>query len=333
MSDAPALHIVTGKGGTGKSTCAAALAMSLAAAGQRILLAETEGRQGLAPLLGVAELPYEEIRFTGPAAQNWSGTLHAQSIEPGPALVDYVTMFYPLPGAAAFLQRSGATAFVTAIAPGLRDVLITGKMAEAARRPLRASRTWTANGQPDGGYAFDAVVVDAPPTGRIHKFLNVTEAVATVATVGKVNEHARRIRDVIKDARTTVHLTALAEDLPVRETVEAAEQLRELGVEIASVLLNRFPMDPGPLPTDHEVTEVLSTHLSLAQAQQLSLRLRQEHSHRSAQYRRACEIAQPLLELEVPVVQLPDITTDSLPELSLRLSRIINPADAPVVVS
>ena len=332
MSDAPALHIVTGKGGTGKSTVATAIAMGLAASGRKVLLAETEDRQALASLLGVAEVPYEEVKFTGPASHSWSGSLHAQSIEPGPALIDYVTMFYSLPGAAAFLQRSGATAFVTAIAPGLRDVLITGKMAEAARRPARAGRNWSAHTSPDGGYAFDAVVVDAPPTGRIHKFLNVTEAVASVATVGKVNEHAQRIRDVIKDARTVTHLTALAEGLPVKESVEAAEQLRELGVGIASVILNRFPQDPGPLPDAGETVRLLSTHLPLAQAKQLAHSITAEYGRQQAVYQRACDVVQPLFELAVPVLRLPEIVAESLPELSVRLSRIVDLTETAVPV-
>lgn len=324
MSDAPALHIVTGKGGTGKSTLATALALSLAGAGLRVLLAETESRQSLAPLLGLPSLPYTEVAFTDSVTQTWSGQLHAQSIEPGPALIDYVTMFYSLPGAASFLQRSGATAFVTAIAPGLRDVLITGKIAEAARRPARASKHWAAHTRPDGGYAFDAVVVDAPPTGRIHKFLNVTEAVASVAAVGKVNEHARRIRDVIKHERTVVHVAALAEELPVQETIEAVAQLRALEVPLGAVFLNMYPQDPGMLPSTTDIRTTLDAHLRPEQARTLADVVQRAHTQRRDDLMRAKETVVPLSQLDIPIVELPEIIAESLPELAQRLARVIN---------
>ena len=125
------LHVVTGKGGTGKTTVAAAMALGLAERGKRILLVEVEGRQGLAQLFDVPPLPYVERRIaTGSAG----GEVFALAVDAEAALLDYLDMYYHLGRAGRALDKVGAVDFVTTIAPGLRDVLLTGKVYEATRR-------------------------------------------------------------------------------------------------------------------------------------------------------------------------------------------------------
>ena len=98
MSDWPKvqLHVVTGKGGTGKSTVAAALALALAGSGRNVLLCEVEGRQGIARMFDVDPLPYEERRLTKglPDASGIAGTVHALHIDPESALMEYLAMYY-----------------------------------------------------------------------------------------------------------------------------------------------------------------------------------------------------------------------------------------------
>src|SRR6476469_11019414 len=124
------LHVVTGKGGTGKSTVAAALALGLAARGKTVLLCETEGRQGIAQLFDVPPLPYEE-RLVARGTRG-SGDVYALAIDPESALLEYLDMYYRLGRAGKALDRFGVIEFATTIAPGVRDVLLTGKIYEAA---------------------------------------------------------------------------------------------------------------------------------------------------------------------------------------------------------
>ena len=129
--DGVRLHVVTGKGGTGKTTVAAALALALAAGGRRTLVVEVEGRQGLARLFDTEPLPYEERRV---AVAPDGGDVYALAVDTEAALLEYLEMFYKLGRAGRMLKRIGAVDFATTVAPGLRDVLLTGKVYEAVGR-------------------------------------------------------------------------------------------------------------------------------------------------------------------------------------------------------
>src|SRR5690242_3431946 len=131
------LHVVTGKGGTGKTTVAAALALALASGGRRVLLTEVEGRQGIAQLFDTAPLPYGERKVAvapGTETRPAGGEVYALAADPEAALLEYLEMFYNLRYAGSALSRLGVVDFATTIAPGVRDVLLTGKAAEATRR-------------------------------------------------------------------------------------------------------------------------------------------------------------------------------------------------------
>jgi anion-transporting ArsA/GET3 family ATPase len=223
------LHVVTGKGGTGKTTVAAAMALALADRGKRILLVEVEGRQGLAQLFDVPPLPYVERRIAvGPAG----GEVFALAVDAEAALLEYLDMYYHLGRAGKVLDKVGAVDFVTTIAPGLRDVLLTGKVYEATRRKSH------------GHLAYDAVVLDAPPTGRIGRFLNVNHEVAGLAKVGPIRNQADAITGMLRSDVTQVHLVTLLEEMPVQETLDAVSQLEKMDLRIGSVVVNMVRRSP-----------------------------------------------------------------------------------------
>jgi anion-transporting ArsA/GET3 family ATPase len=231
------LHVVTGKGGTGKSTVAAALALALAGGGRRTLLVEVEGRQGIAQLFGTEPLPYEERRIAGAAG---GGEVRALAIDPEQALLEYLEMFYKLGSAGRALRRLGAIDFATTIAPGLRDVLLTGKVKEATTR--------TANGR----RAYDAVVLDAPPTGRIGRFLNVTAETARLAKVGPIKTQSEGVAALLRSPMTAVHVVTLLEEMPVQETVDAVAELGKLKIRVGNLIVNAAR---APVPTGGRVTQ------------------------------------------------------------------------------
>ncbi|WP_235834208.1 ArsA-related P-loop ATPase [Actinomadura logoneensis] len=232
--DGVRLHVVTGKGGTGKTTVAAALALALAAGGRRVLLVEVEGRQGIAQLFDVPPLPYEERRV---AVAPDGGDVHALAVDTEEALIEYLEMFYNLKRAGKAMTKLGIVDFVTTIAPGLRDVILTGKTSESVRRRNK-----------DGSFIYDAVVMDAPPTGRITKFLNVNEEVSGLAKVGPVRNHADTVMKVVRSPETAVHFVTLLEEMPVQETMDGIHDLREAGLPVGGVFVN---MEHKPvLPPD-----------------------------------------------------------------------------------
>ena len=221
------LHVVTGKGGTGKSTVAAALALALASKGKQVLLCEVEGRQGIAQMFDVAPLPYEErlvVRGSSPT----SGDVYALAIDAEAALLEYLAMYYRLGRAGKALDRFGVIDFATTIAPGVRDVLLTGKVYEAAHRNRRNK----------GARVYDAIVLDAPPTGRIVQFLNVNNELAGLAKVGPIKSQADNVTTLLRSGRTAVHLVTVLEEMPVQETIDGVAELRSADLPVGAVIVN-----------------------------------------------------------------------------------------------
>jgi Mrp family chromosome partitioning ATPase len=288
------LHVVTGKGGTGKTTVAAALALALASGGRRTLLVEVEGRQGIAGLFGTGPLPYEERRV---ATAPGGGEVRALAVDPEEALLEYLDMFYRLGAAGKALRRFGAIDFATTIAPGLRDVLLSGKVKEATTRTTGNRRV------------YDAVVLDAPPTGRIGRFLNVTAEAARLAKVGPIKTQGEGVAALLRSPITAVHMVTLLEEMPVQETIDAIGELDGLGIPVGRVIVNaaRMPLESGTtgrvsqaelrrglaaagLPADRPVVSGL-----FAEAQDHLVRRSLEASLRAD----LTELGRPLLELPV----------------------------------
>ncbi|MGK5554380.1 ArsA-related P-loop ATPase [Actinomadura kijaniata] len=244
--DGVRLHVVTGKGGTGKTTVAAALALALAAGGRKVLLVEVEGRQGIAQLFDVPPLPYEERRV---AVAPDGGEVYALAIDTEEALIEYLEMFYNLKRAGKAMTKLGVVDFVTTIAPGLRDVILTGKTSEAVRRKEK-----------NGAFVYDAVVMDAPPTGRITKFLNVNDEVSGLAKVGPVRNHADTVMRVVRSPETAVHFVTLLEEMPVQETMDGIAELHGVGLPVGGVFVN---MEHPPLLAEDELAAAAEDRLDL----------------------------------------------------------------------
>ena len=303
------LHIVTGKGGTGKTTVAAALALALAAEGRRTLLMEVEGRQGIAGLFDSPPLPYEERRV---ARAPGGGEVRALAVDPEAALLEYLEMFYNLRRAGSALSRLGAIDFATTIAPGVRDVLLTGKAVESVKRNTR------------GVPVFDAVVMDAPPTGRITQFLNVNSEVAGIARMGPIHGQANSVMAVMRSPRTAVHLVTLLEEMPVQETIDGVRDLHAEDLPVGAVIINA---DRPPQLTSEQRRQALAGSLdrtAIGGSVQAAGIVTTGHPHPLAEvvdaladeardHAERAELAETerarLLELDLPTVTLPQVPT------------------------
>ncbi|MFP5371537.1 MAG: ArsA-related P-loop ATPase, partial [Actinomycetes bacterium] len=204
------LLIVTGKGGVGKSTVAAALALAGVRTGRKTCLVEVESRQTMAHLFATQPWDFTEREFRP--------GLWGLSVDSEASLAEYLDLFYGAGRLSKLVVGSSAVQFATTAAPGVKDVLLIGKVKEMEQRR-----------GPDGRFVYDLIVLDAPPTGRIVNFLRAPEAAGELVGVGPIRQQAQSVVDMLVDPkRTRVELVTLLEEMPVQETVEAVAHLAAL---------------------------------------------------------------------------------------------------------
>lgn len=303
QSQGAKLHIVTGKGGAGKTTIAASLALALADQGREVLLIEVEQRQAIARLFDRQPLPYQETRIALPRG---GGQVRALAVDVEAALLEYFALFYNLGLAGRSLKKLGAIEFATTLAPGLRDVLLTGKVKETVTRT-----------DPARGPLYDAVVLDAPPTGRIGTFLNVTAAMADLAKRGPIHAQAEGVASLLRSKQTVVHIVTLLQELPVTETLEAVDGLRELGFAVGSVIVNAVtdPLLPSDAMTqaaddglcpDTVAAQMLDAGLVLDR--QVLMKLLDQAKTHAQQMEREYGLEQQLVNADLSMLNLPLLT-------------------------
>jgi anion-transporting ArsA/GET3 family ATPase len=205
----------------GKSSVAAAVALAASRTGRQVCLVEIEGRQTFSRLFDSEPWGFAE-REVRPG-------VFGLSIDPEASLAEYLAMFYGARRISRLVVGSTAVEFATTAAPGLKDVLLIGKVREMERRR-----------DEDGRFHYDLIVVDAPPTGRIVRFLRAPEATTELVHIGPIHTQAQSVVDMLLDHdRTCALLVTLYEEMPVTETIESAAALGELGVAIGPVIANR----------------------------------------------------------------------------------------------
>ncbi len=233
MPTAAPLHIVSGKGGTGKTTVALSLGRVLARRTGDVLVCEVEARHGLTAAAGVPPVELGQIRQIAVDGHR----LSALSVNADNALEDYLESHFKLGLAGKLLQATGFVDFATELAPGLRDVLLIGKVYQAAR--------WRLKGAPQ---AVEAVVLDAPPTGRIETFLTAGDALAEVVQSGPIWQQADSVMRLLRSPDTRVHLVTTLTEMAATETVAALQALvrhrLRPGRVVANQVLSAVPAMP-----------------------------------------------------------------------------------------
>ena len=210
------LLFVTGKGGVGKTTIAAALAEVAARRGQRVLVCEMDAKGALATAFEVSELSFE----TTEVAPN----LHAMSMSTEDSLREYLRLYVKIP----LIGRLGVLAstfdFVADAAPGVKEILAVGKLCWEVKERN-----------------YDLVVVDAEASGHVVSQIGAPRVIADLVQVGLVREQTQWMLDILEDPeRTGVVVTTTPEEMPVIESIELLQRLTaETGTHPAAVVANR----------------------------------------------------------------------------------------------
>jgi anion-transporting ArsA/GET3 family ATPase len=273
------LVIVAGKGGVGKTTVSAAMAVAAARAGLSVLLVEIEGKSGLPALFGREPLGYDEV----PLADG----VHGRTITPDEALLEYLRE-HGLSRISKRLVSSGALEIVATAAPGIRDILVLGKV-----RSL------------EQGGETDLIVLDAPAAGHAITFLLSARGLLDAVRVGPIQNQARDALDLLTDpARCQVVLVTLPEETPVNELVDTAYHLEDrVGVSLGPVVVNGVvPERPG-LEVDPEVAaEQAGASLRPGEADVLRAAATFRAERRALQREQLDRMAEtlPLPQLELP---------------------------------
>ncbi|HEU0020008.1 MAG TPA: ArsA-related P-loop ATPase [Thermoleophilaceae bacterium] len=216
------LIFVTGKGGVGKTTVAAALGLAAARAGRRVLVCEVAAQERLTASFGLPAAGFREVEIeTG---------LHAFSVNPEDAIAEWLRYQLHSRTLAGLLGGSRIFQYLATAAPGLAEMVTIGKVWELAQLERK-----TPSAAP-----YDLVIVDAPATGHGIALLRAPQTFAEIARVGPINRQAEIVDGFLREpAATAVVAVALAEEMPVSETLDLERRLQdELGIGLDRVFVN-----------------------------------------------------------------------------------------------
>ncbi len=296
------LVIVAGKGGVGKTTVSAALARMAADAGLSVLVVEIEGKHGLAAAFGAPSLTYEEQEL-GPG-------IRGRTLTPDQALVEYLED-HGLRRMSKRLTRTGAVDVVATAAPGIKDILLLGKVKQLEQRP-----------------DVDLVVLDAPAAGHAVTFLLSPRSLLDTVSVGPIRDQAEDVLSMLTDpARCRVLLVTLPEETPVNEVVETAFTLEDkVGVDLGPVVVNSvYPRVEGLDVDPQDAADAADIGLRPGEADALRRAAEFRMARQELQVEQLARLADalPLAQLHVPALFTAEINVGEIEVLAAALAESV----------
>jgi len=296
--------IVAGKGGVGKTTVTAALARAAAKVGQNSLIVEVEGKSGLAACFGQQEaLAYDETTMWPAGGPNGEGEVLARTVTPDQALLEYLEG-HGLSRIARRLVSTGALDVVATAAPGIKDILVLGKVKQL-----------------DVAEVADLVIVDAPAAGHAITFLRSASALIDAVKVGPIHAQAKDVLELLTDpARCQVVLVTLPEETPVNEVTQTAYSLEDqVGIKLGPVIVNGVYAHRDGLDVDPEVAaQAAGTTLRPGEAEVLAAAADFRRHRMALQEGQVARLAErlPLPRLTLPFLFTTEIGPDELDQLA-----------------
>ena len=297
--------IVAGKGGVGKTTVTAALAVAASKAGLRTLVVEVEGKDGMTSMFETGGLSYHELELVR-AAEAHAG-VRARTLTPDEALLDYLAG-RGLNRISNRLVSSGILDIVATAVPGIRDILVLGKVKQLERTGDQ-----------------DLIILDAPAAGHAITFLRSARGLADAVRSGPVNTQAEDVLELLGDPRRCrVVLVTLPEETPVNELIETAFSLEEdVGVALGPVVVNGvYPELAGIGADPQQAAEAAGTRLLDHEAELLASAAAFRSSRRAIQDRQLARMAEvlPLPQLRLPYLFDSQLGREGLDTLAAALT-------------
>ena len=310
--DSRPLQFVVGKGGVGKSTITAALAIAHARAGRRVLAVELGRREGLSRLLAPAETP-------GAGPVEIRPGLWFARVQGDDALAEYLELIVPIRRLLNIVFTSRLYRYFVAAAPGLKELMAVGKIWYERQKK-----------DADGRPLWDTIVVDAGASGQSLQYLQMPGAAARTFRKGLVHRESERVAALLGDAATTaVHVVAIPEDMPLTEAREVLARLRgDLALPVGAVYLNRT-RTPPPDGVDAAVSalaKLKSDHARVRMAAAVSATARRTLAWTVLQEEKLARFER---DSAAPCVRLPLLVAEEfgLPEIE-RLADVLASANA-----
>lgn len=297
------LVIVAGKGGVGKTTVTASLARAAARSGLSSLIVEVEGKSGLAAMYGSPAFSYDEVTLAEADEAAGRAAVRARTLTPDEALIEYLEDS-GMGRISKRLMTSGALDMVSTAIPGIRDILVLGKIKQMERERLA-----------------DVLILDAPAAGHAITFLQSASGLSDAVRVGPIHAQAKDVLSLLGDpSRCQVVLVTLPEETPVNELVETAYQLEDrVGVSLGPVVVNGlYPELPGLDADPQAAADAAGASLRPGEAEALGAAARFRLDRMALQAEQVARLneALPLPQLRLPYLFDAELGPEQLDQLA-----------------